>query len=83
MKGDPHDSERSAFSVVLPVFDEEQVLRVLLDGLRSVLKDADRRYEIIVVDDGSQARLGLETSSTCLDDARMWSARDPPAPAAG
>ncbi len=47
----PVSSERSAFSVVLPAFDEEQGLLATLGGLRSVL--AGRTYEIVVVDDGS------------------------------
>ena len=44
---------RSAFSVVLPAFDEEQGLRATLETLRGVLNRCDRTYEIIVVDDGS------------------------------
>jgi glycosyltransferase involved in cell wall biosynthesis len=46
-------SARSAFSVVLPAFDEEHGLLATLEGLRDVLGRSDRAYEIIVVNDGS------------------------------
>jgi len=40
-------------SVVIPVYNEEESLEPLLAELRSALDPTGRRYEIIVVDDGS------------------------------
>jgi glycosyltransferase involved in cell wall biosynthesis len=40
-------------SVVVPVFDEEPGVRVMLEALRGALRDSGRVHEIVVVDDGS------------------------------
>ncbi len=41
------------FSVVIPVFNEENNLRVLTDRLNGVMQGLGKTYEIIYVDDGS------------------------------
>src|SRR5689334_18808317 len=41
------------FSVVLPVYNEERALLPTIEALRRVLEGTGRRYEIIIVDDGS------------------------------
>ncbi len=41
-------------SVIIPMYDEEQVLPLLVDRLRPVLDDLDVRYEVVAVDDGSR-----------------------------
>lgn len=41
-------------SVVIPMFDEEQVLPLLVDRLRPVLDGLDTAYEVVAVDDGSR-----------------------------
>ncbi|USQ78528.1 glycosyltransferase family 2 protein [Ornithinimicrobium faecis] len=41
-------------SVVIPMFDEEQVLPLLVDRLRPVLDGLDAAYEVVAVDDGSR-----------------------------
>jgi glycosyl transferase family 2 len=52
---EPHSGPaRSAFSVVVPAFDEEKGLLATLDGLREVLTRSRRQYEIVVVNDGSR-----------------------------
>jgi undecaprenyl-phosphate 4-deoxy-4-formamido-L-arabinose transferase len=45
---------RPAFSVVIPVFDEEQSLLVLHHRLTQTLKELGQTYEVIFVDDGSR-----------------------------
>jgi dolichol-phosphate mannosyltransferase len=41
-------------SVVIPIYNEEESIPHLLQGLRSALKQSSLRYEIIAVDDGSR-----------------------------
>jgi dolichol-phosphate mannosyltransferase len=41
-------------SVILPVFNEEEVLPLIYERLKSVLKGIRKDYEIIFIDDGSQ-----------------------------
>src|SRR5687767_5906152 len=40
-------------SIVVPCYNEEAVLPLLFDRLRSVLASWDCRYEVLFVDDGS------------------------------
>jgi len=40
-------------SVVVPIYNEEESIPLLLEQLRSALKQLNSRYEIIAVDDGS------------------------------
>lgn len=42
-----------ALSVVVPVFNEHEVIRITMDRLRQVLERLDITYEVVVVDDGS------------------------------
>ncbi len=41
------------YSVVIPVKDEAQSLKILYKELKSILSSLDRPYEIIFIDDGS------------------------------
>ena len=41
-------------SVVIPMYDEEQVLPLLVERLRPVLDGLDTSYEVLAVDDGSR-----------------------------
>jgi glycosyltransferase involved in cell wall biosynthesis len=45
-----------AFSVVIPVYNEEDNVRPLLTSLRDVMETLGQPYELIVVDDGSTDR---------------------------
>jgi glycosyltransferase involved in cell wall biosynthesis len=47
---------RLDLSIVVPVYNEEENLRILHEGLRDALGALDRSYEIIYVDDGSADR---------------------------
>ncbi|HIK28818.1 MAG: glycosyltransferase family 2 protein [Oscillatoriaceae bacterium SKW80] len=48
----------TAFSVVVPVYNEEASVADTLDRLQEILKSAGCKYEIIVVNDGSTDRSG-------------------------
>lgn len=41
-------------SVVIPMYDEQQVLPLLVDRLRPVLDSLEEDYEVVAVDDGSR-----------------------------
>ena len=47
---------QAKISIVLPVYNEEQVLPKLFERLLPVMEDMHRDYEIILVDDGSKDR---------------------------
>jgi glycosyltransferase involved in cell wall biosynthesis len=46
--------ERLAYSIVIPVFDEEQSLPILYEQLKTQLQQLGQPYEMIFVDDGSR-----------------------------
>ena len=52
-------------SVVVPMYDEEAVIPLFAARLRPVLDDLGRRYEVVVVDDGSR-----DTTPALLEKAR-------------
>lgn len=45
---------RPRYSVVIPVYDEAEILPMLYDRLRTVLDGLDGNWELILVDDGSR-----------------------------
>ena len=47
-------AERVAYSIVVPVYEEEQSLPLLYEALRTQLQALGQPYEIIFVDDGSR-----------------------------
>ncbi len=49
-------SHPEGFSVLVPAFNEEDCIEQFLQDLVLALKDTDRKYEIIVIDDGSTDR---------------------------
>lgn len=48
-----HETDSLAFSLVLPVYNEENGINTTLDQLQETLKTTECTYEIIAVDDGS------------------------------
>ncbi|MGC9976981.1 MAG: glycosyltransferase [Syntrophales bacterium] len=47
-------SSQPMISLVIPVYNEEDNLRILMERIRSVMQGMGRPYEIILVDDGSR-----------------------------
>ena len=41
-------------SVVIPVYNEEESVKYLYEAVTKALKNLDRSYEIILIDDGSK-----------------------------
>lgn len=54
------DSDPIDVSIVIPAYNEEKAIGATLDGLRTTLAGGRRRYEIVVVDDGSRDGTGAE-----------------------
>ncbi len=40
-------------SIIIPAYREEKVIGTVVSGIRSVMDDSDRSYEILVINDGS------------------------------
>ena len=59
---------RPALSVVIPMFNEEDVLTMLVDRLRPVLDKIGEPYEVIAVDDGSTDT----TAAQLIGIRRSW-----------
>lgn len=56
----PEDHERPMVSIVVPAHDEENTIKSCVETLSSLdyMKEGERNYEIIVVDDASRDRTG-------------------------
>lgn len=64
----PPPARPPELSVVVPMFDEQDVVELFVARLRPVLEGLRRRYEVLVVDDGSR-----DTTPALLDKAgRDW-----------
>jgi glycosyltransferase involved in cell wall biosynthesis len=50
-------------SIIIPAYNEEALITNTLDGLKTYLSGRSEKYEIIVVDDGSQDR-----TAACIQD---------------
>lgn len=50
------DESKELISIVAPVYNEEAVLAMLYERVRTVLDDAGERWELILVNDGSRDR---------------------------
>ncbi|TCC58069.1 glycosyltransferase [Kribbella pittospori] len=61
-------TEQSVLSVVVPMYDEEEVLPLFLERMHPLLDGLGISYELIVVDDGSRDR----TATLLLEAARDW-----------
>jgi glycosyltransferase involved in cell wall biosynthesis len=55
-------------SVVVPMYDEEEVLPIFFERMRPLLDGLDTQYEVLVVDDGSRDA----TASLLLEAAVDW-----------
>jgi polyisoprenyl-phosphate glycosyltransferase len=61
-------TEQPALSVVVPMYDEEEVLPMFFERMRPFLNGLGTSYELVVVDDGSRDR----TAALLLEAARDW-----------
>jgi len=68
---DARGSRSLLISVVIPVFNEEDVLPLLLDSLDEQLSGLPGRYEIVFVDDGSRDRTCELLTAAAEDDPRI------------
>lgn len=64
-------------SVVLPAFNEERGIERALTAVALHLANDGRRYEIVVVDDGSTDRTAERVETLARDDARVRLVRSP------
>ena len=62
------DGRNTAISIVIPVYNEEENLPSLYEGLKEVLDQMDESWELVFVDDGSQdGSFGLLATTCELD----------------
>lgn len=59
------------FSLVIPVYNEEENVEPLLAGIRSALDPTARRYEVVLIDDGSSDRTLERLRAQAERDARL------------
>ncbi|HET7564280.1 MAG TPA: glycosyltransferase family 2 protein [Gemmatimonadaceae bacterium] len=66
-------TDHPVVSVVVPVYNEEQVLPLLAERLHSVLMGVTAAHEIILVNDGSSDRTGVLLADLARKDPRVRS----------
>jgi polyisoprenyl-phosphate glycosyltransferase len=62
------DTEDPELSVVVPMYDEEDVLPIFFDRMHPLLDSLGISYEVLVVDDGSRDK----TAALLLEAAQDW-----------
>ncbi|TDR94794.1 glycosyltransferase family 2 protein [Enterovirga rhinocerotis] len=65
------DPERPVYSLVVPIFNEEAVLPILLHRLDTLLPKLDGPAEVIIVDDGSRDAGSIVAAARARDDSRF------------
>jgi glycosyltransferase involved in cell wall biosynthesis len=65
------DTEKTVLSIIVPLFNEEKVLPLFVERLRSVLNDIDESYEVLLVDDGSRDRTYEVICQIAGEDSRI------------
>jgi dolichol-phosphate mannosyltransferase len=63
-------SERPVYSLVIPIYNEEAVLPILLHRLDAILARLDGPAEVVIVDDGSRDLGGIVAAGRAKDDPR-------------
>ncbi len=58
-------------SVVIPVYNEEESVKLLYEAVTKALLDLNRPYEIILVDDGSKDKTYMNALSLAQADPRL------------
>lgn len=64
-------SKKPELSLVIPLFNEEEVIPLLLSELKKVCRQTGKSYEIILVDDGSQDATFTLLSQLAAKDLRL------------
>ncbi len=64
------DHKRPVYSLVIPIFNEEAVLPILLHRLDTLLAKLDGPAEVIIVDDGSRDAGSIVAAARARDDSR-------------
>lgn len=64
-------AERLFLSLVIPVYNEEEVLPILFNSVRSVLAQIDCSYEVLFVNDGSRDRTAEIIRAEAGRDSRI------------
>ncbi|MGE3245745.1 MAG: glycosyltransferase, partial [Beijerinckiaceae bacterium] len=59
------------YSIVIPLYNEEAVLPLLMHRLEGILKDLDGPAEVILVDDGSTDVTGIFLEAKARQDSRF------------
>ena len=62
--------ERPVYSLIVPIFNEEAVLPILLHRLDGLMERLDGPAEVIIVDDGSRDAGSIVAAARARDDAR-------------
>jgi dolichol-phosphate mannosyltransferase len=68
--GPPHAGAGPVYSFVIPLFNEEAVLPILLHRMDRLLGALDAPGEVIFVDDGSRDTTGIVAAAKAKDDPR-------------
>ena len=66
----PRGAERPVYSLVIPIYNEEAVLPILLHRLNRLLERLDGPAEVIIVDEGSRDAGGIFAAGRAKDDPR-------------
>lgn len=64
-------SSKMRYSVVVPMFNEEEVIAQTYKALTDVMERTEERYELIFVNDGSRDRTEEMVESICKEDKRV------------
>jgi dolichol-phosphate mannosyltransferase len=64
------NSQKPIVSIVIPLYNEEQVFDRLISRLDSVLMNFEYATEVVLIDDGSRDNTAALMKAKCLSDAR-------------
>lgn len=66
-----NDQKSTQLSIIIPVFNEEEVLPILMEELYGVCNSLGKNYEIIFVDDGSRDNTPQILAQLAQNDSRI------------
>ena len=65
------NTNRTQLSVVIPVYNDQEVLDELYKRLKNALKEITEFYEIVFIDDGSTDKSFLKLKNLHLSDSSL------------